>query len=140
MAYETRDIPDHYEDGILAMDKIGERTYIIYYNDPDQQIALTGSLTNYDFRIPFAFRIEYIIICADDATAKDIDIYVFPYFAKALAYPPRLLSKSSDIEKDRIVKYGREYKFPCESVIRFALNGTATKKIFLLVGIQRLGP
>lgn len=118
---------------------IGEKTWVLFYKaTADYQISLTGSSTNYDAQIPFPFRIEYIIICADDATAKDIDIYIMPMLATQLSYPPRILSKSSDTVTDRLVEYGRPYKFP-HSVIRFTLNGTATKKIFLLVGLQRLG-
>ena len=119
---------------------IGEKTYILFYKaTADYQISLTGSSENHDAQIPFPFRIEYIIICADDATAKDIDIYVMPMVASQLAYPPRIFSASTDTVTDRLLEYGREYKAPLHSVIRFTLNGTATKKIFVLACLQRLG-
>lgn len=119
---------------------IGEKTWVLFYKaTADYQISLTGSSTNYDAQIPFNFRIEYIIICADDATSKDIDVYVMPIVASQLTYPPRILNKSSDTVTDRLVEYGRPYKFPTHGVIRFTLNGTATKKIFVLACLQRLG-
>lgn len=119
---------------------IGEKTWILFYKaTADYQVSLTGSSENHDAEIPFPFRIEYIIICADDATAKDIDIYVMPMVASQLAYPPRLFNASSDTVTDRLVEYGRQYKFPKGSVIRFTFNGTATKKIFPLACLQRLG-
>ena len=119
---------------------IGEKTYILFYKaTADYQISLTGASVNYDAEIPFGFRIEYIIICADDATAKDIDIYVTPMLASQLTYPPRVFSSAGDVLTDQIVELGRPYKYPIASVIRFTLNGTATKKIFVLACLQRLG-
>ena len=142
MAYEQRDVPHLKKLDPFKLEYIGERTWIIYYDaTADKMIVLTGSSTDYDIEnVPFAFRIEYIMICADDATAKDIDIYPIPLVASQLAYPARIHSASGDILTDQIIELGREYKFPKGTTIRFKLNGTLNKKIFVLVNLQRLGP
>ena len=129
-----------YKDHICTIVYIGEKTYIAFYSATvDNQISLTGSSTNYDFQIPFAFRIEYIILCADDATSKDIDIYPIPMIKSQIAYPARIFNASGDIETDKFIECGRQYKFPAHTVLRFKLNGTALKKIFVFACLQGLG-
>ena len=133
-------LPEVYDVEPFKLVYIGEKTYVLFYtHTADFQISLTGSSTNYDAEIPFSFRIEYIILCADDATAKDIDIYPIPMVESQITYPARILSKSGDIETDRILELGRQYKFPTGTTLRFKLNGTSTKKIFVYACLQRLG-
>ena len=119
---------------------IGEKTYVLFYKaTADYQISLTGSSENHDAEIPFPFRIEYIIICADDATAKDIDIYPIPMIESQITYPARIFSSATDTDTDIFIEAGRPYKFPTATVLRFTLNGTAGKKIFVFACLQRLG-
>ena len=119
---------------------IGEKTYVLFYKaTADYQVSLTGASKNYDAQIPFPFRIEYIIYCADDATAKDIDIYPIPMIMSQITYPARVHSVAGDTNTDVYVELGRPYKYPAHTVLRFTLNGTAAKKIFLFACLQRLG-
>lgn len=129
-----------YKNAVRTIVYIGEKTYVVFYNaTTDYQVSLTGSSETHDFQIPFAFRIELVIVCANDATAKDVKVETISHVMKHLTNPPYLYSVTTDTTLCKIIKCGREYKYPAHTLIRFTLNGTAGKKIFLYAVIQRLG-
>ena len=78
-------------------------------------------------------------MCFDDATARDIDLYLMPKGYPSLPYPPRIYSKTGATFKDTVLEFTEGYERALSPVIKFVVTGTASKKFYPIVYIQKMG-
>ncbi|MCK5609287.1 hypothetical protein KAR91_45865 [Candidatus Pacearchaeota archaeon] len=120
----------------FTIEYLGKNLYRILLES--QPLTLTGSADILEFRILKLWRLSHVEWSFDDATAKDLIMYLLHSGMKQLGYPTRILDLAADINEDGFLPGGDSYEMEPGCMFRVSVDGTAGKFFNIAVYIQIL--
>lgn len=114
---------------------LGKGVYALEYRLTDDKCLVLDADENIIINFK-GWRICRIDFASNDATSKDLTVYVVPN-ATDLKYPPRIINEAGNIETDMVFRFEEEYTYGLGDAIRIYCDGTASKKLYVRITIQR---
>jgi len=114
-------------------------TYLIYYRKTgDRAFVLTGNDDDLEITPEFPYRLNRVELVFDDDTVKDIQVFKLPYIFPNQDYPLQLREFLNNIDKNMTMYFDMNDKSDMNDKLRLRINGTVSKKVWVIFTIQKL--